>query len=493
MKRARVAVVGGGVSGLALCKFLRDVDPARERFRVELFDTGERACGGRLSSRSHEGEECDHGAQYVTLADPVAIASFARPLVDAGALSTWSDARVGTLSRAGGFEAFADGATRYVGVDGFRGVASALEECADAVRRPQWVGAMTVRRRDAKSGDVAEWTLASGDGARAKELGNFDFVVIAHNGKCAHRLASTAKESDGRSSCAKLRDSLRCAFGVRPTGELERENKLILSSVWSVIVTFEGALDLGLQGAHVIDGGPLSWVSNMSAKRRGDEFAKECANSTYVLQSTAEYARDNKVPQEAVPAEKALEVMETLVTALEQTVSMPRGSLRSRVKSFRAQLWGAANPLTVCNQPCVLDLKSSTAAIGDWCTSGPPCVESAVLSAYALAKVLDEHFDVAGQRRAPSGTTKSLDAARPRWTVPNGAASAQGGFPGTKVPPMREASAAPTREGGRGGGRGGRGGGRGRGGRGRGGRNASNGRQAPRTISASVRSAYTPL
>jgi len=487
MKKARVAIVGGGVSGLALCKFLRDVDPERERFHVELFDTGERACGGRASSRSHEGEECDHGAQYVTLVDPVAIESFARPLVEAGALTTWSDARVGTLSREDGFKAFADGATRYIGVDGFRGVASALETCADAVRRPQWVGSMRVRRRDAKSGDVAEWSLASGDGARAKELGNFDFVVIAHNGKCAHRLVSTAKESDGRSSCAKLRDSLRCTFGVRPTGELERENKLVLSSVWSVIVTFEGAIDLGLQGAHVIDGGPLSWVSNMSAKRRGDGFANDCSATTYVLQSNAEYARDNKVPQEAIPADKALEVMETLVTALEETVSLPRGSLRLKVKSFRAQLWGAANPLTVCNQPCVLDLQSSTAAIGDWCTSGPPCVESAILSAHALARVLDERFGVAGERRTSSGTTKAVNAARPRWTVPNGSASAQGGFPGTNVPPMREASAAPTRDGARGGGGGGRGA------RGRGGRNASKGRQAPRTISASARSVYTSL
>ncbi|OUS47176.1 hypothetical protein BE221DRAFT_204400 [Ostreococcus tauri] len=436
--RVRIAVVGGGVAGLALASFVRERDRERERFHVTVFDTGERACGGRLSSKSIDGVDVDHGAQYFTLASETARMSFAAPLASIGALKTWSSDAVGIVRADGTREAFGDETTRYVGCDGFRGVATALEVHADEVRRPQWVGAMTASKRDAR-GDVVAWSLATSDGARAKRLGEFDFVVIAHNGKCAHRLASTAKDADGRSSCEKLKNALRCGFGVRPNEALARENKLILSSVWSAMIVFEGNIELadGLQGAHVVDGEPLSWVSNISAKR--GETSRE--TTRVVLQSTAEYGRDNKVPQEAVPEEKSLEVMETLVAALEKTLGHAPGTLRSKVKTFKTQLWGAANPLTVCNVPCVLDLKSSTAAIGDWCTSGAPCVESAVLSAHALARVLDERFSEAG----PSEATKRLDAARPRWSVPVGGACAQGGFPGTTVPAMRDASPAPAR------------------------------------------------
>ena len=312
-------------------------------------------------------------------------------------------------------------------------------------------------------------------------MGEYDFVVIAHNGKCAHRLASTAKGLDGRGACDKVTNALRCGFGVKPRADMERENKLLLSSVWSVMVAFDGALEFGFEGAHVIDGEPLSWVSNISAKRGGD-FAD--GRTRVVLQSTAEYARDNKVPQEAVPKEKSAEVVDTLVAALERALARPAGSLRGKVTSYKTQMWGAANPLNCANVSCVLDLDSSVAAIGDWCTDGPACVEAAVLSAYALARALDERYGDGPL----SESTIELNNARARWSLPKGVAnSAQGGFPGTTgVPEMREASQAPAkdRSGGRGRGRGR--GGRRSGGRGRGGGRRSDGR-APSTASATAR------
>lgn len=473
---ARIAIVGGGVSGLSLAKFLRDVDPSREKFHLEIFDTGERACGGRASSKALDGADVDHGLQYFTLASDVARDAFARPLVECGALAEWSAAAVGTLSE-GEFRAFDDDVARYVGVGGFRAMSEALESNADAVRRPQWVGAMSPSRFD-DDGRASAWTLATNASDRAKRLGEYDFVVIAHNGKCAHRLASTAKGRDGRGACDKVTNALRCGFGVKPRVDMERENKLLLSSVWSAMVAFDGAIDFGFEGAHVVDGEPLSWVSNMSAKRGGD-FSD--GRTRVVLQSTAEYARDNKVPQEAVPKEKSEEVVDTLVAALERALGRPTGSLRGKVTSYKTQLWGAANPLNCANTPCVLDLDANVAAIGDWCTDGPACVESAVLSAHALARALDERYGDGPL----SEFTVELKNARARWSLPKGVNSAQGGFPGaTGVPEMREASRAPAT--GRGGGRGrGRGGGRGRG-RGRGGGRRSGGR-ASSPASASAR------
>ena len=136
---ARIAIVGGGVGGLSL-----DFD--MEIFEVER-DTGERACGGRSSSKALEGVDVDHGLQYFTLASDVARESFARPLVECGALAEWSAGAVGAL-REGEFRAFDDDVARYVGVGGFRAMSEALESNADEVRRPQWVGAMSPSRFD---------------------------------------------------------------------------------------------------------------------------------------------------------------------------------------------------------------------------------------------------------------------------------------------------------------------------------------------------------
>ena len=66
-----VAIVGGGISGLVAASRLSSVG-----LDVSLFDTGERACGGRLSSRAIPAAgtglwEFDHSTQ-VTTAPPSA-------------------------------------------------------------------------------------------------------------------------------------------------------------------------------------------------------------------------------------------------------------------------------------------------------------------------------------------------------------------------------------------------------------------------------------
>ena len=135
------------------------MDDTRATFHVNIFDTGERACGGRSSSKALEGVDVDHGLQYFTLASDVARESFARPLVECGALADWSAAAVGAL-REGEFRAFDDDVARYVGVGGFRAMSEALESNADEVRRPQWVGAMSPSRFD-DDGRATVETLAA--------------------------------------------------------------------------------------------------------------------------------------------------------------------------------------------------------------------------------------------------------------------------------------------------------------------------------------------
>ena len=128
--------------------------------------------------------------------------------------------------------------------------------------------------RGGGSAAPTRWDLASSPGARGERLGAFDFVAVAHNGKCAARLASTATFPDGASAAPK-RSRLRfqCAFGVRPTHELRRQRKLILSSVWALMLAFDEPVALpngaaAMEGAHVVGSDVVAWCSNVTAKRR---------------------------------------------------------------------------------------------------------------------------------------------------------------------------------------------------------------------------------
>ena len=461
----RIAVVGGGVSGLVLGKEL-----ASRGLHATVFDTGEHACGGRASSReASDGKgrrfSFDHSTQYMTCTKGSRFEAMAQSWAKEGLLAEWPADKVGTL-KDGSFTPFDDGVIRYIGAGGLRPLADFLAEGSTEVVRPQWVGAMTPIGGE---GPKRRWELASGP--RGKALGTFDFVAISHNGKCALRLAETAKLPDGSPAAAKTRASLQCAFGARPTEELKKQRKLILSSVWALMFAVDTPLDVpnDMEGAHVVGSEVVSWASNISAKRQHGGVRTDAdggETQCWVVHSTPQFARDNKCPQEAIPKSVADSVAAAMMKEFERCASLEPGSVKPVFT--KVQLWGAANPLTAAGVPAVFDSESRSGACGDWCMEGGPSVEAASESAIALADAIEATFSPT-TARDPEAAGR-LDAAKVRWTPCSGDAAALGAFPGTKVPSMGEIAAAPRREGGGGrGGRGGRGRGGGRG-AGRGGR-----------------------
>ena len=330
-----------------------------------------------------------------------------------------------------------------------------------------------------KPAGQGRWQLASNPGG--KKLGTYDFVAISHNGKCAARLAGTAKWSNGGSAAEKVLKSLQCAFGVRAMEELERQRKLILSSIWVLMFVTERPLDVPWEGAHISGSPVVSWASNVTAKRmhgttgngkQQQQQQQQQQQECWVLHSTPQFARDNKVPQENIPESKANEVAAAMIGAFEHELGVPSGSIKTGVVFTRAQLWGAANPLTVAGVPAVFDASSHTGACGDWC-SGPPCVESACESALALADAVEALLLGPGQAAKPLAA-EELDALEVRWSAASTAASPLGAFPGVTQQPLGDLPApgaaganngsARGGRGGRRGGRGARGGGGGRGG-----------------------------
>lgn len=122
---ADVAIVGGGLAGLAAARELRAAGRS-----VVVFDKG-RAAGGRCATRRHAPFAFDHGAQFFTVREPAfaaALAPFGDRLVQrwAGPFRTWQDGVLGPDPRPG---------ERYVAVPGMSALPRAFAEpLGDAVR-----------------------------------------------------------------------------------------------------------------------------------------------------------------------------------------------------------------------------------------------------------------------------------------------------------------------------------------------------------------------
>lgn len=85
----RVAVVGGGISGLACASVLKD-----QGCNVTVFDRG-RSAGGRLATRTPRDADApafDHGAPYFTARDP-RFGRYVRSWIEAGICTKWDASR----------------------------------------------------------------------------------------------------------------------------------------------------------------------------------------------------------------------------------------------------------------------------------------------------------------------------------------------------------------------------------------------------------------
>ena len=266
---------------------------------------GEHGCGGRLATRTTAdaslrgapeavragaGLLFDHAAQFFTATDP-----WFEALVDSwrqrDLVHDW-DGPVATVDAEGAEQcaSLASAAPKVVAAGGMRALAEQLSADVEAagarVRRPCWVAGMAA---DQGKG----WRLrATSRAAKGLDREVFDFVVIAHNGKCANRL-------------------LRPAGVPRVAAQM---HALRLSAVWVAMVAFRGAVATphGWQGAFVSGNEVLAWAGNNTAKLGRSKpgiDALEC----WTLTSTPAYGKRNKVPQENVPVEVASKVRAPLV------------------------------------------------------------------------------------------------------------------------------------------------------------------------------------
>lgn len=352
-----VGIIGGGMAGLA-CALTLD----KRGVKSTVFDTGNHGLGGRMGTRVIGPQPLifDHAAQFFTVND-----SRFRELVDGwlerALVRPWEGV-IGELEVGGQFTPFPSSPPKYIGVNGMRPLADSLLAQTSMVNvvRPCWISNLEPFN--------GMWFLSE----NGKPRGQFDVVIIAHNGKCANRLLG----SSGLPQIAK------------------QMKRLELSSIWALLAAFEDPLPLGsastVEGAFVKGVDSVSWMANNSAKLLSSQSdAPHC----WTFFSTAAYGKRNKVPQENIPTATAEKVKMGMLEGVEAALGLPKSSLQKPVYT-RVQLWGAALPTNTPSVPCIFDPHGRAGICGDWLLGSS--VESAALSGMALANHIADFLGSGG-------------------------------------------------------------------------------------------------
>lgn len=354
-----VAVIGGGISGLVCANRLQQLGITN----VTVFDTGKNATGGRCSSRrilvKGNTEIFDHACQYFTVSDQrfAKVISF---LHDKKAVKIWKG-RIGHLKH-GKFQLDSNLTQAFIGTDGMQTVPQCLSDTV-AVRRPVWIGDVSWQET------CRRW--------KVDKYGHFDYLVIAHNGKCADKLMSNAGAPD-------VHSLLRVRFNDTWN---PRDGRMHLCSLWVLLVAFETKLNLNFEAAHVTDRN-ISWISNNTSKYKNEQESRNSIECWTII-STKSFGKAHKVPQENIPPATKKEVIELMLASFKSVI----GSTQNlpAVCYTGVQLWGAAVPINVLNntEECVFDEKHQVGVCGDWLRS--PCIQGAAVSGLALAEHIQKH------------------------------------------------------------------------------------------------------
>ncbi|RWW82174.1 hypothetical protein BHE74_00009381 [Ensete ventricosum] len=341
-----VAIIGGGVAGLVCALTLEE-----RGIRSTVFDTGMHGLGGRMATRIIDSKPFifDHAAQFFTVSD-LRFQKLVDRWLEKGLVREWKGLLV-ELEAGGQASPLPYSASRYVGMKGMRSLMDSIisQSSMANIVRPCWISKLEPFN--------GTWRLTE----REKPHGQFDAVVIAHNGKCANHLLS----SSGLPQLTKQMKTLE------------------LSSIWALLAAFEDPLPISqnrdFEGAFVKGVDSLSWMGNNTSKLFPLESdLPQC----WTFFSTAAYGKRNKVPQENIPNGTAEKVKDDILEGVESALGLSKGSLQKPFYT-RVQLWGAALPTNTPEIPCIFDPNGRAGICGDWLLGSS--VEAAALSGMSLA------------------------------------------------------------------------------------------------------------
>lgn len=320
----RVAVVGAGISGLTVRRYL-----GRAGYTVELFDKG-RSPGGRISRRQHGEYQFDHGAQYFTVGGR----DF-QELVDGwetdNIVTPWA-ARIGTLQD-GTWTASRGNPARYVGVPAMNAPAKALAADADGEIHLERRIAAVVRGRD------GYWSLTDETG---RTYGGYRYLAVTIPPAQALEIVQEPA-------------AVRAVLGGA-----------VVDPCWAVMAVFDPPLDVNWDAAFV-QKGPLAW-----AARNGSKPGRP-GGDAWVLHATPDWS------QQFVEQDRQ-RVTGELIDAFGDAL----GRRLPAAAWSGAHRWRYARPRTQVPEGCLWEAELNLGFCGDWCVGGR--VEGAFTSGRLLAE-----------------------------------------------------------------------------------------------------------
>jgi len=331
----KVAIIGAGIAGLSCATTLQNAG-----LNVSLFEKS-RGVSGRLSTRTTESWQCDHGAQYFTARDSLFSAEVQR-WMKADVARLWQP-RLMTYDDAHFSQKLSDTA-RFVGYPRNNAPAKWLAESLNIITET------TVTQLNRHN---QQWQITSNEHGIHQTL--FDAIVLAIPApqaavllkECVPRLYEVAASINMQACFALM-------FNIGP----------------SLKCDFDGLF---------INNGLLSWAARDSAKpgritaRQKDAFSQ---HETWVLHASSEWSEAH------IQADKA-QVAEQMLAEFKQLIAL-NGAEFPPVTQHTLHRWLYAQCETYLNTVYLLDQDQQVGVCGDWLNGGK--VQGAWLSGLQLAK-----------------------------------------------------------------------------------------------------------
>jgi len=379
--KASVAVIGGGISGLACAGRLNQLGIKN----VTVYDGGSHSVGGRCSSRdvNIQGKDYrfDHAAQYFILGD-TKFAPWVGTLGQKKYIKRWKG-RIGHIDQLREFKAYPEDYQAFVGVKGMASVAEGLASLTTNIQRNTWVNNV------AWDSHTQKWSI----GVHGKDYQYSDYLVLANSGYEAQRLMLSAGE-----------EAIKNIFEFQiKTRSKQIDDMLNYASVWSLTVAFPKSLQLPFDGAHV-DDDDVVWVANNTSKfgnplqphsSQGSDDPMEC----WTILSSKQFGFDHSgynfsgYLSRRDPNFDEEEMKQVVTHKLINGFSRICRRMPSRMQPCftQAQLWQTAVPINVLKNgdSCILSLNHNIGVCGDWCHH--PSIEGAAISGITLADRIKQH------------------------------------------------------------------------------------------------------
>lgn len=321
----RVAIIGAGLSGLALANRLATLTD------VQLFEKS-RGPGGRAATRHIGDYSFDHGTQFFT-ARTAAFQSFLEPLIERGIVADWparfAEIDGGTIRNQ---RVWGEGGAHYVATPGMNSLGKSLASGLNIQT------GVEIRSIEKQSGG---WMLRDQTG---REFAQFDWLVLTAP---SAQTGALAEDQPELTALCQERAMLGC---------------------FALMLGFEEPLDLAWDAA-VIRNADISWMAvNSSKPARGEPF-------TMVVHSTNRWANEH--------IDQAEEMVQAHMLA---EASRQSGVDLGVAATKKLQRWRYANLPRQSGPEYFLDSDVNLAACGDWFIRGR--VEAAFTSATLLADEL---------------------------------------------------------------------------------------------------------